>query len=91
MDLFHLQAEAHGSVFWHPKGWVIWRQLEAYMRRRLDAAGYIEIKTPQLIDSQAVGAVRATGASIRENMFVVPDESPVDRGGASRSSPAMPS
>ena len=52
MDLFHLQPEAHGSVFWHPKGWVIWRQLEAYMRRRLDAAGYNEIKTPQLIDSK---------------------------------------
>ena len=38
MDLFHLQGEAHGSVFWHPKGWIIWRALEAYMRRRLDAA-----------------------------------------------------
>src|SRR4051794_31830855 len=44
MDLFHLQAEAHGSVFWHPKGYVIWRQLEAYLRRKLDAAGYLEIK-----------------------------------------------
>ena len=63
MDLFHLQAEAHGSVFWHPNGWIIWRQLEAYMRRRLDAAGYNEIKTPQLMDSQAVGDVAATGAS----------------------------
>src|SRR3546814_17425821 len=40
MDLFHLQEEAHGSVFWHPKGWVIWRALEAYLRRRIDAAGY---------------------------------------------------
>src|SRR3954464_1879204 len=45
MDLFHLQAEAHGSVFWHPKGWTIWRQLEAYMSRRLDAAGYQQIRT----------------------------------------------
>ncbi len=80
MDLFHLQAEAHGSVFWHPKGYIIWRQLEAYMRRRLDAAGYDEVKTPQLMDAQPVGAVAATGASIRENMFVVPDEVPVDRG-----------
>jgi threonyl-tRNA synthetase len=42
MDLFHLQSEAQGSVFWHPKGLMIWRQLEAYMRRRLDAAGYQE-------------------------------------------------
>ncbi|MGQ3230758.1 MAG: TGS domain-containing protein, partial [Blastomonas fulva] len=47
MDLFHLQAEAHGSVFWHPRGFVIYRALEAYMRRRLDAAGYLEVKTPQ--------------------------------------------
>src|SRR5881275_831071 len=42
MDLFHLQAEAHGSVFWHPNGFVIYRQLEAYMRRRIDEAGYQE-------------------------------------------------
>src|SRR4051794_26104708 len=47
MDLFHLQAEAHGSVFWHANGYIIWRQLEAYLRRRLDAAGYSEVKTPQ--------------------------------------------
>ena len=52
MDLFHLQAEAHGSVFWHPKGFILWRQLEAYMRRRLDAAGYDEVKTPQLMDAR---------------------------------------
>ncbi|MEA2934391.1 MAG: threonyl-tRNA synthetase [Variibacter sp.] len=50
MDLFHLQEEAPGMVFWHPHGWTIWRTLEAYMRRRLDAAGYVEVKTPQLID-----------------------------------------
>src|SRR5687767_5546767 len=50
MDLFHLQPEAHGSVFWHPKGWAMWRALEAYLRRRIDAAGYREIKTPQLLD-----------------------------------------
>src|SRR5918995_4722369 len=46
MDLFHLQAEAHGSVFWHPNGWIMWRQLEAYLRRRLDTAAYREVKTP---------------------------------------------
>jgi threonyl-tRNA synthetase len=75
MDLFHLQAEAHGSVFWHPNGWIMWRQLEAYMRRRLDAAGYREIKTPQLIDNKLWVASGHWG-KFRENMFVVPDEVP---------------
>jgi threonyl-tRNA synthetase len=75
MDLFHLQAEAPGSVFWHPKGWVIWRQLEAYMRRRLDAAGYLEIKTPQLIDSK-LWVQSGHWGKFRENMYVVPDEVP---------------
>ncbi|MDB5726150.1 MAG: threonine--tRNA ligase [Novosphingobium sp.] len=75
MDLFHLQAEAHGSVFWHPKGWVLWRQLEAYMRRRLDNAGYDEIKTPQLMDARLWEASGHWG-KFREGMFVVPDEVP---------------
>src|SRR6476469_2590841 len=75
MDLFHLQAEAHGSVFWHPKGWVIWRQLEAYMRRRLDAAGYDEVKTPQIMDARQWEKSGHWG-KYRENMFVVPDEIP---------------
>jgi len=75
MDLFHLQAEAHGSVFWHPKGWTIWRQLEAYMSRRLDAAGYQQIKTPQLIDSK-LWVQSGHWGKFRENMFVVPDEVP---------------
>jgi threonyl-tRNA synthetase len=75
MDLFHLQAEAQGSVFWHPKGWAMWRALEAYMRRRLDAAGYQEIKTPQLIDNKLWVASGHWG-KFRENMFVVPDEVP---------------
>jgi len=50
MDLFHQQEEAIGSVFWHPKGWELYRTLEAYMRKRLDQAGYVEVKTPQLVD-----------------------------------------
>src|SRR5687767_2354612 len=75
MDLFHLQAEAHGSVFWHPNGFLIWRQLEAYMRRRLDASGYVEIKTPQLMDSRQWEKSGHWG-KYRENMFVVPDEIP---------------
>ncbi len=45
-----MQEEGRGMVFWHPKGWVLWRVLEAYMRRRLDAAGYVEVKTPQVLD-----------------------------------------
>ncbi len=75
MDLFHLQAEAHGSVFWHPKGFLLWRQLESYMRRRLDAAGYHEVKTPQLMDAKQWERSGHWG-KYRENMFVVPDEIP---------------
>jgi threonyl-tRNA synthetase len=75
MDLFHLQAEAHGSVFWHPKGYVIWRQLEAYLRRRLDAAGYQEVKTPQIMDARQWEQSGHWG-KYRANMFVIPDEVP---------------
>ena len=75
MDLFHLQAEAHGSVFWHPNGFVIYRQLEAYMRRRIDEAGYQEIKTPQLMDARQWEKSGHWG-KYRENMFIVPDEIP---------------
>jgi threonyl-tRNA synthetase len=75
MDLFHLQAEAQGSVFWHPNGFVVWRALEAYMRRRLDAAGYQEVKTPQLMDARQWEQSGHWG-KYRENMFVVPDEVP---------------
>ena len=75
MDLFHLQSEAQGSVFWHPKGFVLWRQLEAYMRRRLDGAGYAEVKTPQLMDARQWEQSGHWG-KYRENMFVVPDEIP---------------
>ena len=75
MDLFHLQSEAHGSVFWHPKGYLIWRTLEAYMRRRLDAAGYVEVKTPQVMDARQWEQSGHWG-KYRENMFVIPDEVP---------------
>jgi len=50
MDLFHFQEEAPGSAFWHQSGWSIYRSLETYMRRRLERTGYIEVKTPQLVD-----------------------------------------
>ena len=75
MDLFHFQQEAQGSCFWHPKGYVIYRQLEDYIRRRVDADGYNEIKTPQLIDNKLWEASGHWG-KYRENMFVVPDEIP---------------
>ncbi len=75
MDLFHLQEEAQGSVFWHPKGWRIWQALEQYVRRRIDAAGYVEVRTPQLLDSKFWEQSGHWG-KYRENMFVVPDEVP---------------
>jgi len=75
MDLFHLQEEAHGSVFWHPNGYKIWRELESYMRRQMDAAGYREIKTPQVMDARQWEQSGHWG-KYRENMFVIPDEIP---------------
>ncbi|MEL7189507.1 MAG: threonine--tRNA ligase [Pseudomonadota bacterium] len=72
MDLFHLQEQAHGSVFWHPKGYRIWRELEAYMRRKMDGAGYREIKTPQLMDVKQWEQSGHWG-KYAENMFAVPD------------------
>ena len=75
MDLFHLQAEAHGSVFWHPNGYIIWRELEAYMRRAIDGAGYREVKTPQVMDARQWEQSGHWG-KYRENMFVIPDEVP---------------
>ena len=75
MDLFHLQQEAQGSVFWHPNGFVLWRVLEAYIRRRLDADGYVEVKTPQLLDA-TLWVQSGHWGKFRENMFVVPDEIP---------------
>ncbi len=50
LDLFHLQEEAPGMVFWHPKGWVIWQEVEQYMRQLLNANGYLEVRTPQVMD-----------------------------------------
>lgn len=75
MDLFHFQPEAQGSVFWHPKGFTIYNQMESYIRRRLNDADYSEIKTPQLIDNKLWEKSGHWG-KYRENMFVVPDEVP---------------
>ncbi len=75
LELFHMQDESQGSVFWHPKGWTIWVALEAYMRRRLRDGGYQEVKTPQLMDARFWEASGHWG-KYRENMFVVPDVVP---------------
>ncbi|MCT8267272.1 threonine--tRNA ligase [Afifella sp. JA880] len=75
MNLFHLQEEAQGSVFWHPKGYAVWRVLEDYIRRRLDEDGYVEVKTPQLLDS-SFWEKSGHWSKFRENMFVVPDQTP---------------
>jgi threonyl-tRNA synthetase len=70
MELFHLQEEAPGMVFWHPNGWTIWRALEDYMRRRLSAAGYKEIRTPQVVD-RVLWERSGHWEAYRENMFIV--------------------
>ena len=70
MDLYHLQEEAAGSVFWHPKGWTLYRTLETYLRRRLEANGYVEVKTPQLIEKSLFEASGHWG-TYGHNMFKV--------------------
>ncbi|WP_416896368.1 MAG: threonine--tRNA ligase [Minwuia sp.] len=69
MDLFHIQEEAPGMAFWHPKGWKFYLQLEQYMRRRLDAAGYKEVRTPQLVDRK-LWEDSGHWEKFRENMFI---------------------
>jgi threonyl-tRNA synthetase len=80
MGLFHLQEEAVGSIFWHPKGWRLYRTVEGYMRRRLDHAEYQEVKTPQLLDRKLWEA-SGHWEKFRESMFIatVEDESEKDR------------
>jgi threonyl-tRNA synthetase len=69
MDLFHIQEEAVGSIFWHPKGWKLYRTLESYMRRRQEAAGYDEVKTPQLVD-RVLWEKSGHWESYRDHMFI---------------------
>jgi threonyl-tRNA synthetase len=73
LELFHIQEEATGSVFWHPKGWTMYREIESYMRRRLDAANYQEVKTPQLID-RSLWEKSGHWDKFRENMFTAESE-----------------
>jgi threonyl-tRNA synthetase len=70
MELFHLQEEAPGMVFWHPNGWLIYRTLEDYMRRRQRGAGYQEIRTPQVVD-RVLWERSGHWEAYRENMFIV--------------------
>ncbi|MBI1338990.1 threonine--tRNA ligase [bacterium] len=69
MDLFHMQEEGKGMVFWHQKGLTLWRTIEAYVRRRLDAAGYVEVRTPQVLDRK-FWEQSGHWEKYRENMFV---------------------
>ena len=73
LDLFHLQEEAVGSIFWHPKGWTLYREIEAHVRRRLDVGGYSEVKTPQLVD-RALWEASGHWEKFREHMFVAESE-----------------
>jgi len=73
MQLFHQQEEAAGSVFWHPKGWTLYRAVERYMRARLEAAGYVEVKTPQLID-RSLWEASGHWEKFREHMFTAESE-----------------
>ncbi|MBP1804753.1 threonine--tRNA ligase [Rubellimicrobium aerolatum] len=70
MELFHMQEEAPGMVFWHPNGWTVYRALEDYMRRRQRAAGYREIRTPQVLD-RILWEKSGHWEAYRENMFLV--------------------
>ena len=73
LNFFHLQEEAVGSVFWHPKGWTMYRVIEAYVRRRLESDGYEEVKTPQLVD-RALWEASGHWDKFRENMFTADAE-----------------
>jgi threonyl-tRNA synthetase len=73
MDLFHIQEEAVGSIFWHPKGWTLYRIAETYMRQRLEKAGYAEVKTPQMVD-RMLWEQSGHWEKFREHMFTAEDE-----------------
>ena len=73
MDLFHQQEQATGSVFWHPKGWVLYRTIQNYMRTRLEASGYVEVNTPQMVD-RSLWEDSGHWEKFRENMFIAESE-----------------
>ena len=73
LDLFHLQDEAPGMVFWHPKGWAVWQQIEQYVRRRLASSGYREVRTPLIMD-RVLWERSGHWENYRENMFTTSSE-----------------
>ena len=73
LDLFHMQEEAVGSIFWHPRGWSLYREIEAHVRRRLEDGDYKEVKTPQLID-RSLWEASGHWDKFRENMFTADSE-----------------
>ncbi|WP_107860885.1 threonine--tRNA ligase [Neisseria weaveri] len=73
LDLFHLQDEAPGMVFWHPKGWALWQTIEQHMRKELDAAGYKEVKTPQIMD-KTFWERSGHWENYKDNMFTTQSE-----------------
>jgi threonyl-tRNA synthetase len=73
LDLFHLQEEAPGMVFWHPKGWTLFRTLESYIRRKLEGAAYVEVKTPQLVDRK-LWEMSGHWENFRDKMFTTESE-----------------
>ena len=73
LDLFHLQDEAPGMVFWHPRGWTLWQVIEQHMRRELSAAGYQEVKTPQIMD-KTFWEKSGHWANYKDNMFLTSSE-----------------
>jgi threonyl-tRNA synthetase len=73
LGLFHTQEEAVGSVFWHPKGWTLWRTIEQYMRERLAQEGYVEVRTPQLVD-RSLWERSGHWENYAPNMFIAESE-----------------
>ena len=73
LELFHLQDEAPGMVFWHPKGWAMWQQVEQYMRRIYQENGYQEVKCPQILD-RALWEKSGHWANFKDNMFTTESE-----------------
>ena len=73
LDLFHLQEEAPGMVFWHPNGWTVWQQVEQYMRRVYQDNGYLEIKCPQILD-RSLWEKSGHWQNFKENMFTTESE-----------------
>ena len=73
LDLFHLQDEAPGMVFWHPKGWALWQTIEQHMRKELNGAGYKEVKTPQIMD-KTFWEKSGHWDNYKDNMFVTSSE-----------------